>query len=215
MDTLKHMSGVIVVDLQGNFTVFKKGALAVPGTDEIFINKIRNASEVLKKEGYPIFATQDWHPAGHISFYTNHAGRKPFDVIEVENRKQALWPSHCIQGTENTRLLLDEILFDAIVKKGKDRRHDSYSGFQDDGGDKTELNSLLKNHGIMRTHYLRDRHGLLRESNRLGRDQSRIPGSPYRRALSGSLLRNNREGVGRNEVQQNCAYCRFIRINSW
>jgi nicotinamidase/pyrazinamidase len=55
--TLKHMPGIIVVDLQGDFSLFKKGALAVPDTDEMFINKIRNTTEIFKKEGYPIFAT--------------------------------------------------------------------------------------------------------------------------------------------------------------
>jgi len=34
------------------------------------------------------------------------------------------------------------------VKKGKNSRYDSYSGFQDDGGDKTEMNSILKRNGI-------------------------------------------------------------------
>jgi nicotinamidase/pyrazinamidase len=95
-----------------------------------------------------VFATQDWHPADHISFYTNHPGRKPFEVVDVRNSKQVLWPPHCVQSTENAKLLLDEALFDAVVKKGKDRRYDSYSGFQDDGGARTELDDLLRNRGI-------------------------------------------------------------------
>jgi nicotinamidase/pyrazinamidase len=39
---------------------------------------------------------------------------------------------------------LDKKLFKAIVKKGMDPQYDSYSGFQDDGGKKTEMDKLLK-----------------------------------------------------------------------
>jgi nicotinamidase/pyrazinamidase len=140
--------GVIVVDVQGDFTTWKKGALAVEGTDAAFIEKLRKATATLKQLGHAVLATQDWHPADHISFYTNHPGRKPFDVVDVRNKKQVLWPPHCVQGTENAKLLLDETLFDAVVKKGKDPRYDSYSGFQDDGGARTEMNGLLKKIGI-------------------------------------------------------------------
>jgi nicotinamidase/pyrazinamidase len=135
---------VIVVDLQGDFTTWKKGALAVEGTDAAFIEKLRKATATLKRSGHAVFATQDWHPADHVSFYTNHPGRKPFDVVDVRNKKQVLWPPHCVQGSQNAKLFLDERLLDAIVKKGKGRRYDSYSGFQDDGGARTEMDGLLK-----------------------------------------------------------------------
>ena len=59
-----------------------------------------------------------------------------------------LWPPHCVQGTENARVLVDNNLFLAIVKKGKDKKFDSYSGFQDDGGAKTEMNRILQKNGI-------------------------------------------------------------------
>jgi nicotinamidase/pyrazinamidase len=39
---------------------------------------------------------------------------------------------------------LDSKLFKAVVKKGMDPQYDSYSGFQDDGGKKTEMDKLLK-----------------------------------------------------------------------
>lgn len=103
---------------------------------------------MLKEKGYPIFATQDWHPADHVSFYSNHAGTKPYEAIQLEGRTQVLWPPHCVQETENAKVLLDNNLFVAIVKKGKDKRYDSYSGFQDDGGAKTEMNGILKEKGI-------------------------------------------------------------------
>jgi nicotinamidase/pyrazinamidase len=140
--------GVIVVDLQGDFTILKKGALAVAGTDQAYLGQVAAATETLRKKGYPIYATQDWHPANHVSFYTSHAGKKAFDAIDLAGRQQVLWPPHCVQKTENAKLLLDSRTFVAVVQKGKDRRYDSYSGFQDDGGAQTELNALLKKNGI-------------------------------------------------------------------
>jgi nicotinamidase/pyrazinamidase len=140
--------GVIVADVLGDFTTWKKGALAVDGTDAAFIETLRKATEALKQSGHIVLATQDWHPADHISFYTSHPGRKPFDLVDVRNKKQVLWPPHFIQGTENADLLLEETLFDAVVKKGKDRRYDSYSGFQDDGGARTEMDGLLEKKGV-------------------------------------------------------------------
>jgi nicotinamidase/pyrazinamidase len=140
--------GVIVVDLQGDFTTYKNGSLAVAGTDEAYFNKVQKVTQELSAKGYPIFGTQDWHPADHISFFSNHSGKKPFEAIQIEGRTQVLWPPHCVQGTENARVLVDNNLFLAIVKKGKDKKFDSYSGFQDDGGAKTEMNQILQKNGI-------------------------------------------------------------------
>jgi len=142
--------GVIVVDVQGDFTTWKKGSLAVNGTDKAFVQKVQKATETLSREGYPVFATQDWHPGDHISFYTNHPGKKAFEVIKIEGRTQVLWPPHCVQGKENARILVDNNLFLAIVQKGRDTRYDSYSGFMDDGGQKTEMDQILKRNGIQK-----------------------------------------------------------------
>jgi nicotinamidase/pyrazinamidase len=140
--------GVIVVDMQGDFTMYQKGSLAVEGTDEAFVKRVGKTTVALKDKGYLIFGTQDWHPADHVSFFSNHTGKKPFEAIQIEGRTQVLWPPHCIQGTQNARVLVDNNLFVAIVKKGKDKRYDSYSGFQDDGGAITEMNEILKRNGI-------------------------------------------------------------------
>lgn len=140
--------GVIVVDLQGDFTTWKSGSLAVEGADQAFVQRVQEATAALAEKGYTIFGTQDWHPAEHVSFFTNHEGKKPFEAISIDNRTQVLWPPHCVQGTENARVLVDNNLFLAIVKKGKDVRYDSYSGFQDDGGAKTEMDQILKRNGV-------------------------------------------------------------------
>jgi len=141
-------TGVIVVDLQGDFTTYKNGSLAVAGTDKDFVDKVQKVTEALSAKGYLIFGTQDWHPADHISFFSNHSGKKPFEAIQIENRTQVLWPPHCVQGTQNARVLIDNNLFLAIVKKGQDKQYDSYSGFQDDGGAKTEMNLILQKNGV-------------------------------------------------------------------
>jgi nicotinamidase/pyrazinamidase len=141
-------TGVIVVDLQGDFTTLNKGSLAVKGTDKAFVDKVAKATETLKKKGHPVFATQDWHPKDHISFYTNHEGKTPFEVIKIDGRTQVLWPPHCVQGTDNAKILLDNGLFAAVVKKGQDKKYDSYSGLKDDGGAKTGLDKILKEKGI-------------------------------------------------------------------
>ncbi|HKK69284.1 MAG TPA: isochorismatase family protein [Bacteroidales bacterium] len=141
--------GVIVVDVQGDFTTWKEGSLAVQGTDKAFVEKIQKATELLKMKGHNIYATMDWHPEGHVSFCTTFEGKKPLDVVETpDGRNQILWPPHCIQDTEGAKLLLDDSLFNAIIKKGKDKRFDSYSGFQDDGGARTEMYEVLKRDGV-------------------------------------------------------------------
>lgn len=144
----KAKIGVIVVDVQGDFTTARSGSLAVEGTDQSFIDRIEQATAALNRKGCLIFATQDWHPSDHISFYTNHSGKKPFDVLRVDGRTQVLWPPHCVQNTENAEVLLDKKIFQAIVKKGMDKRFDSYSGFKDEGGAATEMDRVLREHGI-------------------------------------------------------------------
>jgi len=139
---------VIVVDVQGDFTTAKKGALAVPDTDDKFLKKVSDATVKLKKQGIVIYGTQDWHPADHISFAANHPGKKPFEAIQIDGRTQVLWPTHCVQGKEGAKVLVDNNLFQAIVKKGQNPKFDSYSGFQDDGGAKTEMDNILKAAGV-------------------------------------------------------------------
>ncbi len=137
-----------MVDVQGDFTSWKNGSLACNSTDKAYVDEVVDATKAFSKKGYLVFATQDWHPADHMSFFSNHPGKKPFEAIKIEGRTQVLWPPHCVQGTENAKILVDNNLFQAVVKKGKNSRYDSYSGFQDDGGDKTEMNSILKRNGI-------------------------------------------------------------------
>jgi nicotinamidase/pyrazinamidase len=138
----------IITDIQGDFTLWKNGSLAVQGTDEAFVKSVESATRNLKAHGFYVVATQDWHPPDHVSFAVNHPGKKPFDAVTINGRTQVLWPPHCVQGTENARVLIDGNLFSAVVKKGADARFESYSAFRDDGGSATGLGELLRSHGI-------------------------------------------------------------------
>ncbi|MBI9090622.1 MAG: isochorismatase family protein [Desulfobacterium sp.] len=143
-------TGVIVVDFQGDFTTLKQGALAVDGTDEPYVKEVEQVTLRLKSRGVTLFATQDWHPEDHVSFFTNHPGKQPFDTIEVHGETQVLWPPHCVQESGNAGILIPADTFTAIVKKGTDPRFDSYSGFKDQGNTPTELTQRLRAANITR-----------------------------------------------------------------
>lgn len=144
----KDHTGVIVVDVQGDFTVLKQGSLAILGTDQPYVDAIFSATKQLKSKEYKIFATQDFHPENHISFYTSHENKAAYETIDIDGRTQVLWPPHCIRGSENADILIDTDLFTAIIQKGMNPKYDSYSGFFDDGGMATGLNDLLRSHDI-------------------------------------------------------------------
>jgi nicotinamidase/pyrazinamidase len=109
------MKALILVDIQNDF--LPGGALPVPGGDAI----IPVANELQRHFGLVIL-TQDWHPAGHKSFASNHKGKKPFAIIELEGLKQTLWPDHCIQGTAGAGFppALNVTKAEAIFRKGTD-----------------------------------------------------------------------------------------------
>ena len=139
---------LIVVDVQNDFC--PGGALAVPEGDSVVpvINRLARRFE-------HVVLTQDWHPAGHISFASSHAGRKPFAVITLPYGPQVLWPDHCIQGTPGAEFhsALDIPHAQAIVRKGHRRDVDSYSGFLEaDRITPTGLGGLLRDRGLVRAY---------------------------------------------------------------
>lgn len=126
------MKALILVDVQNDFT--PGGSLEIPGGDRIIepINEIQERFEL-------VIATQDWHPPDHVSFASNHEGKKPFDVIDLHGMEQTLWPDHCVQGSEGARFHpgLETNRIEAVFRKGMARYIDSYSGFYDNGHQKT------------------------------------------------------------------------------
>ncbi|MGA2248741.1 MAG: bifunctional nicotinamidase/pyrazinamidase, partial [Verrucomicrobiota bacterium] len=96
-------------------------------------------------------ATQDWHPAIHGSFATNHPGKAVFEQINLNGLPQTLWPVHCVQGTSGAELApgLQRERIAKIFPKGTDTGIDSYSGLFDNGHRKsTGLGEWLKAKGV-------------------------------------------------------------------
>jgi nicotinamidase/pyrazinamidase len=99
-----------------------------------------------------IVATQDFHPADHGSFASNHPQKNIGDLIDLNGLSQILWPIHCVQGSEGAAFHsdLNQKNWKAIFQKGKNPAVDSYSGFFDNArrGD-TGLGEFLKKNGIL------------------------------------------------------------------
>lgn len=137
---------LIMVDIQNDF--MPGGALAVPRGDEIvaLVNRIAPGFD-------RVVAAQDWHPPGHTSFASAHAGRKPFETTRLAYGEQVLWPDHCVQGTEGAAFHRDLSLAPAqlIVRKGYRPEVDSYSVFVEaDRKTSTGLAGWLREVGVRR-----------------------------------------------------------------
>ena len=98
-----------------------------------------------------VVATQDWHPAGHQSFASSHAGRAQFEEIDLHGLPQVLWPDHCTQASMGAALApaLHSERIEAIFRKGTNPEIDSYSAFFDNGHRKsTGLADYLRGRGV-------------------------------------------------------------------
>ena len=137
---------LIIVDVQNDFC--PGGALAVPHGDQIVPAVNRLAAEFAQ-----VVLTQDWHPRGHASFASSHAGKNPFDSIDVSYGQQILWPDHCVQGTRGADFHpdLDIPHAELVLRKGFRRAIDSYSAFfENDRRTPTGLVAYLKERGFKR-----------------------------------------------------------------
>lgn len=135
---------LIVVDVQNDFC--PGGALAVPDGDAILpgINS-------LMEEYRSTILTQDWHPADHMSFASQHPGKEPFETTDMPYGAQILWPDHCVQGTSGAefRAGLRTDRANLIVRKGFRREIDSYSAFfENDRTTPTGLEGYLRSCGL-------------------------------------------------------------------
>ena len=137
---------LLIIDVQNDFC--PGGALAVPGGDQVMgvINRLgeRFAHRVL---------TQDWHPAGHLSFASSHPGRAPLETTTLAYGEQVLWPDHCVQGTPGAEFHseLEVKGAELILRKGFRREIDSYSAFfENDRATPTGLGAYLRERGFER-----------------------------------------------------------------
>ncbi|GBQ46859.1 nicotinamidase [Komagataeibacter europaeus] len=122
---------LLIIDMQADF--MPGGPLGVPEADRLLtlINPLCDLPFGV------IVTTQDWHPAGHISFVAQGGP----------------WPVHCVAGTPGAGLspALAQTHVGVVLRKGLHPDIDSYSAFEDnDHVSRTGLDGLLKGRGIIR-----------------------------------------------------------------
>ncbi|MGC8201080.1 bifunctional nicotinamidase/pyrazinamidase [Aliiroseovarius sp. PTFE2010] len=137
---------LIVIDVQNDFC--PGGALAVDGGDQIVAG-----INALMGDFSCVVMTQDWHPADHASFASNHAGADPYSMLDMAYGPQVLWPDHCVIGSTGAQFHADLDVDQAqmIVRKGYRAGIDSYSAFfENDHKTPTGLDGYLRTRGIDR-----------------------------------------------------------------
>jgi len=137
---------LLVIDVQNDFC--PGGALAVADGDAVVsvINRLTARFD-------HVVLTQDWHPAGHSSFASSHAGAAPFSCITMPYGPQTLWPDHCIQGTSGAAFhpQLATEKAELVIRKGFRAAIDSYSAFfENDKTTPTGLAGYLRERGLKR-----------------------------------------------------------------
>jgi len=141
---MQNKAALLVIDVQNDFC--PGGALAVANGDAVvpIINQIAQNFET-------VVITQDWHPAGHISFAASHPGRQPFETIELPYGNQVLWPTHCVMASAGAALHAGLAIPHAslILRKGSHQNVDSYSAFLEaDRTTRTGLDGYFTSRGI-------------------------------------------------------------------
>ena len=138
---------LLLVDLQNDFCA--GGALAVPQGDST-VDVANRLIDWSLQRGETVVASQDWHPANHGSFASQHQV-EPYTQGELDGLKQTFWPDHCVQNSEGAALhpLLKQQDIAAVFHKGENPSIDSYSAFFDNGHrQKTRLDAWLRERGI-------------------------------------------------------------------
>ena len=134
------MKALVIIDVQNDFLL--NGSLEVPSGNDV----IKPINETIKNYSL-IVATKDWHPLDHVSFVSNHPGKKIGEVIKVNNIDQVLWPEHCVQESRGSDFptTLNFKAINKIIYKGTNSQIDSYSGFHDNSKIRsTGLSDYLK-----------------------------------------------------------------------
>jgi nicotinamidase/pyrazinamidase len=120
-------AALILVDIQNDFC--PGGALGVRGGDEIIpvVNQLISAFPL-------VIASQDWHPANHISF----------------KAQGGPWESHCVQNSHGADFHrdLDQRNIRLIFHKAFTQDRDAYSAFEGIDQDGRSLDVALKDLGV-------------------------------------------------------------------
>ncbi|MGP4690206.1 bifunctional nicotinamidase/pyrazinamidase [Agrobacterium cavarae] len=140
------MKALLLIDIQNGFC--PGGNLPVADGDKI----VPIANALIENGGYDlIVASQDWHPANHGSFASQHPGKQPFEMGELSGKPQVMWPDHCVQETPDADFHpdLNTQAFDHVQQKGENPAVDSYSAFRDnDQSATTGLADYLNRQGV-------------------------------------------------------------------
>jgi nicotinamidase/pyrazinamidase len=137
-------SALLVVDVQNDFC--PGGALGVHEGDAV----VAPINRLARKFRY-IVATQDWHPAEHVSFASSWPDHAAYETVDADGIEQVLWPVHCVQGSKGAefRRGLEIDKASIVLRKGTHPRLDSYSAlFENDRRTSTGLHGWLGDLGI-------------------------------------------------------------------
>ena len=137
---------LILTDIQNDFLA--GGTLQVPDGDRV----VPVANRLMRHFDL-VVATQDWHPADHGSFASNHPDRRVGDTTLLGGVAQTLWPDHCVQNTHGAGFAptLHTAGIARVFPKGMHAGVDSYSGFFDnDHRVATGLGDFLRSRGVDR-----------------------------------------------------------------
>ncbi|MBL8788932.1 MAG: bifunctional nicotinamidase/pyrazinamidase [Rhizobiales bacterium] len=137
---------LLVIDVQNDFC--PGGRLAVAGGDGVV--PVVNA---LAAGFNHVLLTQDWHPADHSSFASQHEGAQPFSTVTMPYGPQTLWPDHCVIGSAGAAFHpgLEVSRAELIIRKGFRKAIDSYSAFfENDRKTPTGLAGYLQERGLTR-----------------------------------------------------------------
>ena len=144
------MKALVIIDVQNDFLI--NGSLEIPGGNDV----IEPINEIIENYAL-VVATKDWHPLDHVSFASNHLGKKNGDVVKVDNLDQILWPKHCVQESRGSDFpkTLNFKAINKIIYKGTDSQIDSYSGFYDNSKIRsTGLSDYLKTNNVTYIDYV-------------------------------------------------------------
>jgi nicotinamidase/pyrazinamidase len=131
---------LVVIDVQNDFC--SDGALAVPDGEKV-VPAVNRIAQKFRN----VVLTQDWHPRDHVSFASNHANKRPFDMIELPYGPQVLWPDHCVQDTSGAQFhkALHVPQAGLVIRKGFRHDIDSYSAlYENDRKTPTGLLGYLR-----------------------------------------------------------------------
>src|SRR6188474_788165 len=115
-DALQPGDALVVVDMQIDFC--PGGALPIEHGDAV-VPVLNRWIAAAADADVPIYASRDWHPAGHLSF----------------RESGGQWPVHCLQDSDGAKFHPDLHLPASaiLVTKGTRFDKDQYSAFDETG----------------------------------------------------------------------------------